>query len=226
MTVETALLPAAWPESIAAAAQALREGGLVVMPTDTLYGLAGSVYRPDAVERIFEVKRRAPDAGLPVLLATAADLPLVVDHVPRAAWALIAAFWPGALTVVMPARASLPQVVTGGANTVAVRVPAAQSALRLLETLGEPVIGTSANISGSTPATTAAQAMEQLGGAVDAILEDDAAIAVGRPSTVVEVTDSGPIIHRVGAISSDQIRRATGSRVQVHEQLTGGPGQR
>lgn len=217
---ETILLPAAEPGSIAAAAAMLREGGLVAIPTDTLYGLAASIFRPEAVERVFIAKRRQPEARVPVLIATAADLPVLTRSVPRDAWRLVDRFWPGGLTLVFPARRTLPEALVKGGHTVAVRVPAARTALRLLESLGEPVVGTSANLSGQPPASTADEVRTQLGGRIDAILEDDRSVAGGLPSTIVDMTGEVPVILRSGAVPADAIREAMGRRVNVQEHLT------
>jgi L-threonylcarbamoyladenylate synthase len=217
---ETICYPASEPGSIAAVAAILREGGLAAIPTDTLYGLAASVLSPEAMAGVFTAKRRPPDARVPVLIATAADLPLLAANVPRDAWRLIDRFWPGAVTLVFPARRSLPEVLTRGGQTVAVRVPAARSALRLLEALGEPVVGTSANLSGSPAATTAQEVLAQLGGRIDAVLEDDAAVSAGAPSTIVDLSGEAPVIVRAGAVPADAIREALGTRVNVQEHLT------
>lgn len=214
---ETLRLRASDPGAIAAAAALLREGGLVAIPTDTLYGLAASVLRPEAVERVFTAKDRQPDARVPVLIATAADLPVLTRNVPRDAWGLIDQFWPGALTLVFPARRSLPDALTRGGQTVAVRVPAARTALRLLESLGEPVVGTSANLSGRPGATTAEEVLAQLDGRIDAVLEDDASVAGGLPSTIVDMTGEVPVIVRAGAVPADAVRETMGRRVHVNE---------
>lgn len=217
---ETLRLRARDPGAIATAAAILREGGLVAIPTDTLYGLAASILQPEAIERIFVAKQRQPEARVPVLIATAADLPLLTAAVPRDAWKLIDRFWPGGLTLVFAARPSLPITLTRGGQTVAVRVPAGRTALRLLETLGEPVVGTSANISGMPPAAAADDVVEQLAGRIDAVLEDDASVAGGPPSTIVDMTGDVPVILRAGAVSADAVREAVGRRVNVQERLT------
>jgi L-threonylcarbamoyladenylate synthase len=203
------------PEDIVGVARILRSGGIAVIPTDTVYGLAASIFHPEAVTRVYEAKRRAPDRRVPILLGTAADLPILVSNVPHSAWKLIDHFWPGPLTLVLPAKSTVPNAITRGSPTVAVRVPAARSCLELLQVLGEPLVGTSANVSGTPAAVTAAQALEQLGGSVDAILQDDGAIDAGISSTVVEVTTGPAIIHRVGAVSPDAIRRVVGMSVEV-----------
>jgi L-threonylcarbamoyladenylate synthase len=203
------------PEGILGVARILRSGGIAILPTDTVYGLSASIFHPEAVDRVFEAKRRPPDRRVPILLGTAADLPIIVSNVPHAAWTLIERFWPGPLTLVLPARSSVPGTITRGGRTVAVRVPAARSCLELLQVLGEPLVGTSANVSGSPAAVTAAEALAQLGGSVDAILQDDDAIDAGISSTVVQVTTGPVVIHRVGAVTPDAIRRVLGLSVEV-----------
>jgi L-threonylcarbamoyladenylate synthase len=209
------ILPASDPANILAVAARIREGGVVAVPTDTVYGLAASIFKPEAIARIFAVKRRAPDTAVPVLIATAADLPLLVEHVPRPAWTLINRFWPGPLTLVLPARDTVPAAVTRGRETVAVRVPAGRSVLLLLETLGEPIIGTSANRHREPPATTAAAVAAELGTHIDAILADDRAVVTGSASTVAEVSESAIQLHREGVVSIEAIRQAMGPRFPV-----------
>ncbi len=167
------ILPASESASIVRIARLLRDGGIAAIPTDTVYGLAASVFRPSAIERIFAVKRRAPDMAVPVLLASAVDLPILVKSIPAAGWKLINQFWPGPLTLVLSARETVPRSITGGGQTVAVRVPADRVTLQLLQTLGEPVIGTSANRHGEPPAVGPAEVIAQLGHEVDAVLSDN-----------------------------------------------------
>lgn len=214
-TLVTLSLDASTPADIVVAARLLREGGVVVIPTDTLYGLAASIFRPDAVERIYEIKQRPSRVPLPVLLATAQDLSIVARSVPRVAWSLIHAFWPGSLTLVLPARAGLSPFITGGGSTVAVRVPAHRGCLQLLETLGEPIIGTSANLHGQPAARTASEARQWLDGGVDAVVIDESTPVLGLPSTVLEVSDELCTVHRPGAVDIEAIRRIVGRRVRV-----------
>jgi L-threonylcarbamoyladenylate synthase len=216
---EPLIVSAERPESILAVAKVLREGGIAVIPTDTVYGLAGVVFEAAAVDRIYSVKRRQPEARVPVLVATATDLSMLVNDVPAIAWALIDAFWPGPLTLVLPAKKTAPYAITRGGGTVAVRVPGNKACLQLLQVLGQPVVGTSANLSGEAPATSAADAIQQLGAAVDAVLVDDTPPA-GLASTVVEVSEGAPVIHRIGAVSMDHIRRVLGAAIAVREHLT------
>lgn len=184
------------------------------MPTDTVYGLAASLFRPEAVERVFTIKRRQPEAPVPVLLATAADMPLLAREVPRIAWTLIDHFWPGPLTIVLPARPSVPRIVTGGGATVGMRVPRGRTILSLLETVGEPIVGTSANRHGAPPLSNAAAALDALGSEVDAILEDDT-LGSGDPSSVVEVGDGEVVLRRAGAIGAEHLRAVVGLRVSL-----------
>jgi L-threonylcarbamoyladenylate synthase len=211
----TRVLPGTDPENLLTAARVLRDGGVVVLPTDTLYGLTASVYQREAVERVFRIKGRALDRQVPILLATAADLPLLVSDVPRRAWSLIDRFWPGALTLVLPVSKSAPDWIARSGQTVGVRVPAGRACLELLQVLGEPAVGTSANISGQSPAITAREAASQLDGLPDLIIADDSGIKVGAPSTVVEVRDDVSVVHRLGAIGADEIREVAASRVVV-----------
>jgi L-threonylcarbamoyladenylate synthase len=203
---EALFLDARDPVDILSAADRLRTGDLVVIPTDTVYGLAASIFRPEAVERIYAVKQRNSGIPLPVLVATAADLPLLVREVPSAAWTLIDAFWPGPLTLVLTASLGAPPQVVSAKGTVGVRQPAGRSCLALLQVLGEPVVGTSANRHGEPPALTAREAFDTLGSEVDAVLADDTAVS-GKASTVVEVDGDEIFVRREGALAAEEIRR-------------------
>ena len=223
MMTEAQFLPGDRTESVLEASRIVRAGGVVIIPTDTVYGLAASVYQPPAIDRIFALKRRPPDLRLPVLIATTVDLQLLVREIPRPAWQLIDRFWPGPLTLVLPARSGAPLGITRGGPTVAVRLPAGRTCLLLLQQVGEPLVGTSANISGRPAVTTAAGAADQLGGGVDAILAADGEIKEGVASTVVDASDRAVTVHRSGAISVDQIREALGVGVPVQARLTSEP---
>ena len=208
------VLDAHRPGDVVRAATILRNGGVIVVPTDTLYGIAACVYRLDALERVYTIKQRPNDMRMPVLLATAADLGLLVDDVPRTAWKLIDRFWPGSVTIVLPASSRAPKAVLRGSKTIAVRVPALRPCLELLQTLGEPVVGTSANRTGRPPIQSAEDALAELP-EVDAVLEDRDIDPVGKPSTIVEVLEDQLQILRVGAVSVEDIRTAAGAAVMV-----------
>lgn len=207
------------PAAVVEAARLLRQGLVLVIPTDTGYGIAASLFHPSAVERVYDIKQRDAALRLPVLIPTAADLPLVASDVPPLAWRLIGKFWPGPLSLVLPARSSVPRSVTGGRGTVAIRVPNGRGCLQLLQFLAEPVTGTSANLSGQPGALTAADAVAQLGTTVDAVLADDAAVVHAKASTVAEFEDGTLTIHREGALSGDTLRAAVAPRLSVPTQL-------
>lgn len=216
---EPIVLSATEPADIVRASAVLREGGVVVIPTDTIYALAASALNAEAVARVFALKGRAPDVPVPVLLASAADLPVLVRATPGPTWRLIEGFWPGALTLALPARSSVDRTITAGGDTVAVRVPAGRAVLELLQVLGDPIVGTSANRSGAEPSARGLNAAAGLLGQVDAVLLDDEHVPGGPPSTVAEVREDMVVVHREGAVPLEALRRAAGVRVVAAETL-------
>lgn len=187
-----------------AAIGVLRAGGVVALPTDTVYGIAVALETPGGIERLFEVKRRPVDKGIALLLESA-DQASTVGVMGPAATALAAACWPGGLTVVVAQRADVPfpAVLTGGAATIGLRVPDHDAPRALARAVG-PLPTTSANISGVPEARDAAEILAQLGDSIDLIL--DGGVAHGGPaSTVVDCTGDTPSILRVGAITEEQV---------------------
>jgi L-threonylcarbamoyladenylate synthase len=211
---EPLIMPAGKPETIHEAVRVLREGGIVALPTDTVYGLVALYDSEEAVQRIYELKGRPPRKPLPLLLASAAELALVTPEVPAHAWKLIDRFWPGPLTLVFKRQRHIPEIVTGGLNTVGVRVPNLPAALEILEALELPVASTSANRSGALETTTTAEVLHQLPYGIDLIVAYEGSQTAGRPSTVVDLTQEPPVILRQGALSADDIRQALGMRVE------------
>jgi L-threonylcarbamoyladenylate synthase len=191
------------------AVEALLEGGLVAFPTDTYYALGAAVWNPEAVARVFEAKRRPPGDPLPVLAADRAQWETVVADVPEIAQRLADRFWPGALTIVCRRAPHLSPLVTGGGDTVGVRVPGSPFARALCRALGMPVTGTSANTHGMPPPVTAAQVALDLGDAVDLIL-DGGRCPIARPSTVIDVTRVPPVIVRPGAVDLRALQEVLG----------------
>ncbi len=182
----------------------LRAGGIVALPTDTVYGIAVALSTPGGIERLFEVKRRPPDKGIMLLLDDAAQADRAGTMTPAAA-ALAAAAWPGGLTVVVPQRPDVrwPAVLTGGAATIGLRVPDHDAPRALARGVG-PLPTTSANVSGDPAADDAAGITEQLGDAIDLVL--DGGPAKGGPaSTVVDCTGERPAILRIGAVSAAEV---------------------
>ena len=206
MRIETKVLSAE-KASIGVAARILAKGGLVAFPTDTVYGVGAHVFQPDAVERIYVAKVRPRDKAIPILLPQADDLPLVAEGITETAWLLAERFWPGGLTLVLPRKASIPDVVSAGGPTVAVRVPDHPVPLALIAALGAPLAATSANLSGHPSPVTAQEVEAQLGGRIELIL-DGGQCPGGIPSTVLDLTADPPAILRAGAIGVEEIRSA------------------
>ena len=189
------------PVSLREAAEIVRWGGLVVYPTDTLYGLGTNALDPSAVDRLLEVKGRSAARGLPVLLADPAAAATLVAEWPPVAAELAARFWPGALTLVLPRSAQVPDLVAAGA-TVALRIPDHPVTRALIREAGCPLIGTSANRSGEAPATTAQAAVAALGSEMDVVL-DGGPSPVGRPSSVLALSSPPTArILRAGAVGA------------------------
>lgn len=184
----------------------LRAGGVIVFPTDTVYGLGADAFNSRAVQRVYEVKRRATDLPLPLLLGSVSQVCTVAEAISGFAQFMAERFWPGGLTIVLPKRASLPSYLGMGA-TVAVRVPQHPVSLALISRLGRPLIGTSANISGQPSVLTAGEARQQLGREVDLII-DGGKCPGGRESTVVDGTGEVPVVVRHGIIAEHAISKA------------------
>ncbi|OFX14031.1 MAG: threonylcarbamoyl-AMP synthase, partial [Armatimonadetes bacterium RBG_16_58_9] len=191
------------PDFIRAAADAIRRGELVIYPTETVYGLGADALNEAAVRRAFEAKGRQTGLAMPVLVGSANDVVKVASSMPRAAQVLAGNFWPGPLTLVLPKRAVVSDLVSGGAATIGVRVPDHAVALALLNELGTPITGTSANMSGNAPAANASDAMQGLEDAVEVVL-DAGETPCGVPSTVLDVTCDPPRVLRRGAIGIDR----------------------
>lgn len=206
MRTKTKVLSAG-EEAIDVAARILAEGGLVAFPTDTVYGVGAHAFQPDAVERIYMAKVRPRDKAIPILLAQADDLALVAEGITETAWLLAERFWPGGLTLVLPKKANVPDVVSAGGPTVAVRVPDHPVPLALMAALGAPLAATSANLSGRPSLVTAGEVEAELGGRIELIL-DGGRCPGGVPSTVLDLTTDPPTILRAGAIGVKEIRSA------------------
>ncbi|MFQ5856770.1 MAG: L-threonylcarbamoyladenylate synthase [Anaerolineae bacterium] len=194
-------------ETIAVAARILAEGGLVAFPTDTVYGVGAHAFQPEAVERIYVAKIRPRDKAIPILLARADDLALVAEGITETAWLLAETFWPGGLTLVLPKKANVPDVISAGGPTVAVRVPDHPVPLALMAALGAPLAATSANLSGRPSPVTAQEVEAELEGRIELIL-DGGRCPGGVPSTVLDLTTDPPSVLRAGAIAEEEIRSA------------------
>lgn len=195
-------------EGIRAAADAVRAGRCVVLPTDTVYGIGCDAFNNDAVATLLATKHRGPDMPVPVMVGSWVTIQGLVREFTETAKTLVEAFWPGGLSIVVPEAPSLPWNLGDTRGTVLLRMPNQPLALELLQETG-PMAVSSANISGNPPATTAAQARQQFGDAVGLYLDGGEA-EVGKPSTIVDLSGPAPVILREGAISAERIGEVLG----------------
>jgi len=205
------------PESIAHAAELLRQGELVAFPTETVYGLGADASNPEAVAKIFAAKGRPADHPLIVHIARAKQIDDWAEAVPEAALRLAEAFWPGPLTIILNKKAEVPLAVTGGQNTVALRVPANPVALQLLQVFGGGIAAPSANRFGHISPTQAKHVAEELGDSVACIL-DGGPCAVGVESTIIDLTDKHPAILRPGRITRSQLKAVLQTEIRLSAQ--------
>jgi L-threonylcarbamoyladenylate synthase len=207
-------------QALARAADILRAGGLVALPTETVYGLGAHALDPAAVERIFAAKERPAWDPVIVHIASLSMLHRLVTEVSEAAGLLMKAFWPGPLTLLLPRSAEVPDAVTAGLPLVGVRMPAHPVALALIRRAGVPIAAPSANLFGHVSPTTAAHVLEDLDGRIDAVLDAGPALH-GVESTVLDVSQSPMRIYRPGAITEDQINdqiREVAGRVEFYRE--------
>ena len=210
LTVDPAHLESAGAEkALTRAAAILRAGGLVALPTETVYGLGANALDKAAVERIFEAKQRPSWDPVIVHIANESMLDGLVRDVPEPARRLMIAFWPGPLTLLLPRTAAVPDAVTAGRPLVGIRMPAHPVALELIRLAGVPVAAPSANTFGRISPTTAAHVLDDLDGRIDAVL-DAGPTAHGVESTVLDPGQSPMVIYRPGAVTAAQILEIAG----------------
>jgi len=183
----------------------LKRGGVVAFPTDTVYGLGAGIGIDSAVERVYRIKGRPSSRALPLILADLYQFEKVAREVTPTARLLADNFWPGPLTLVLLKSDSVSDIITGGSETVAVRIPAHPIPVALARGVGTAVVGTSANLSGQPSALTAAEARAQLGDKADLIINGEC--PGGKESTIVDLTGETPVILRQGAISREELRQ-------------------
>jgi len=184
----------------------LKQGGIVAFPTDTVYGLGAWANNQPAVERVYQVKERPYNMALPLLLANTSQIAEVAESVPQVAWLLARNFLPGALTLVLYKSESVPDIITGGGRTVAVRIPAHPIPIALVQGLGAPIVGTSANQSGKPSSLTAEEVRSQFSEKVALVIDGGQCLG-GSESTIVDVTGKVPVVLREGAISREELKR-------------------
>jgi len=205
------------PQSIHHAAELLHQGKLVAIPTETVYGLGADASNPDAIVKIFKAKGRPTDHPLIVHLAYASQMQDWAEQAPNTAYLLAREFWPGPLTMVLRKKAWVPPAVTGGQDTVALRVPDNPVALWLLRVFGGGIAAPSANRFGRISPTQASHVAEELGDSVDCIL-DGGPCLVGLESTIIDLTDNQPTILRPGRITRSQLEAVLQTPVALRSQ--------
>ena len=198
------ILPTTDPKAIHRAAKIIQSGGLVAFPTETVYGLGCDAMNADAAAKIFEAKQRPQFDPLIVHIADREQLETIVQSLPPLAQQLMDSFWPGPLTLVLPKQASVPDLVTAGLSTVAVRMPNHLVAQALIREAGTPIAAPSANPFGYVSPTAAQHVADGLGGKVDVIL-DGGPCSVGVESTIVSLVGSEPELLRPGSITMEQL---------------------
>lgn len=199
-------------DDVQLAAATIRAGGLVGMPTETVYGLAADATSRAAIEHLYAVKGRPADHPSIVHVASVDDARTWASDWPDAADALARRFWPGPLTLILPAGGRADPAALGGTGTIALRIPDAPLALRLIEASGTGLAAPSANRFGRVSPTTALHVAEDLGRDVDVIL-DGGRCGIGVESTIVDLTGSGPRILRPGAVTAEMVEEALATPV-------------
>ena len=196
-------------EAIQKAGKILREGGLVAFPTETVYGLGGNALDPKASMKIYAAKGRPSDNPLIVHIADIKDLAKITTEIPEGARILAEKYWPGPLTMILPKADSVPKETTGGLDSVAVRFPSDRIAQELIKAAGGFVAAPSANTSGRPSPTMAEHVEEDLGDAIEMII-DGGQVGIGLESTIVDFTEDVPVVLRPGYISLEMLKDTLG----------------
>ena len=210
--MKTILLPAEDPQTPALAADILRRGGLVAIPTETVYGLGADGLNPEAVDKIFAAKGRPGDNPLILHVTGPEQLPRFCHDIPDAAYLLAQRFWPGPLTMVLPANACVPRRTTGGLSTVAIRCPKTAVTREIIRLAGVPIAAPSANLSGKPSTTTARHVLDDHDGRIDAVV-DGGPCAVGVESTILDLTEARPRLLRPGGVTPEELTQVLGDLV-------------
>ena len=210
--METLYLSAQDARTPAIAAQIIRQGGLVAIPTETVYGLGANGMDESAVAKIFEAKGRPQDNPLILHLYGAEQMVDYCENIPESAWLLAKTFWPGPLTMVLPAKDHVPKRTTGGLSTVAVRCPDSPITRQIIRLAGVPLAAPSANISGKPSTTTAEHVRHDHDGRIDAIV-DGGPCRVGVESTIIDLTEERPRLLRPGGVTPEQLLEVLGDLV-------------
>jgi L-threonylcarbamoyladenylate synthase len=210
--MNTMILDPKAPETLERAAEIIRTGGLLGIPTETVYGLGANGLDPEAVRKIFEAKGRPQDNPLILHVSDATQVETFCHDIPEIAWTLMERFWPGPLTLVLPARDIVPRRTTGGLDTVAIRCPRNDLTRAIIREAGVPIAAPSANISGKPSPTTAQHVLHDMAGKIEAIV-DGGPCSVGVESTIVDLTGETPRLLRPGGVTPEQLREILGELV-------------
>ena len=201
-------------EDIQQAAEIIKEGGLVAFPTETVYGLGADAINTEAVGKVYAAKGRPSDNPMIVHISSKNDLSYLTFEITDDIRKLMDAFWPGPLTMVVPAAPVVPRVTTGGLDTVAVRMPSDPVAAALITSSETPIAAPSANLSGRPSPTSARHVIDDLDGRIDAIIQGGDC-QVGIESTVVDMTGAVPAVLRPGIITAERLSQALGKTVEI-----------
>ncbi len=210
--MQTLYLPANSENTPKTAAEILRNGGLVALPTETVYGLGADGLNPQAVNKIFAAKGRPNDNPLILHVADIGDIEHLCHDIPASAYDLAKNFWPGPLTMVLPANDVVPKCTTAGLSTVAVRCPDNAVTRQIIQLAGVPIAAPSANLSGKPSTTTAEHVLHDHDGRIDAVV-DGGPCRVGLESTIVDLTEDRPRLLRPGGITPEQLTEVLGDLV-------------
>ena len=186
-------------------AELIRNGGIVVFPTETVYGIGANALNENAIKKLYDIKKRPLNKPISLLVNSIDMIEQVAKDITKLDYALIKAFFPGPLTIILKKKDIVPNIVTANQDTVGIRMPANEIALKLIGYVGSPIATPSANISGKPSGTNLKDIMEDFDGKVDCFI-DDGPSKIGLASTIVQVVDGIPHILRQGSISEKQIK--------------------
>jgi L-threonylcarbamoyladenylate synthase len=200
-------------EAIQETIAAMRRGGIVAYPTETFYALGVRFDMPESLRKLYELKKRPREKAMPVIIGDAGLLPQVVHHkwleeIPSSARSLMDRFWPGPLTLLLPAREGLSEFITSAAGTIAVRIPGESFALNLARKAGFPITATSANLSGMSPPVSSQEVVGFFDDRLDLVI-DGGETPGGLPSTIVDATGDSPAIVREGVVGREELENCT-----------------
>jgi len=210
--MKTEILSAQAPGTAQTAAEIIKNGGLVAIPTETVYGLGADGLNPEAVAKIFAAKGRPQDNPLILHITGPEQIELYCHHIPQAAYDLAQRFWPGPLTMVLPAKSCVPKCTTAGLPTVAVRCPDSEITREIIRRSGVPIAAPSANISGKPSTTTAKHVLHDHNGKIPLII-DGGASRVGLESTIVDLSEERPRLLRPGGITPEELKEVLGDLI-------------